>query len=205
MVRLIRQIRSLAVLIGMVLALPWPALCQADEIFPVVHNDTITVRVLNGKYGVPITHAHLTLAGGYDTRDIGLKLWQEELLTDRKGEVRLPNALANLPFLQILVKDHKLCEAHPKAGMFSVEQMRRDGLSAPNRCGTFAVEDAPGVFTVFVNGENGAAPTNRAGVASSVNAAAAPSLPIGKPAPAMESVETGMSTHPLRLRVEMRT
>lgn len=213
MVRLIRQIRSLAMSIGMVLALPWSALCQADEIFPVVHNDTITVRVLNGKYGVPITHAHLTLAGGYDARDIGLGLWQEELLTDKTGEVRLPNGLANLPFLRVLVTDHKLCQAHPKAGMFSVDRMRRDGLSAPNRCGTFAVEDAPGVFTVFVNGDNGTSPVIRGGGAAAVSTpaaravvpapapverqtSAAPTLPFSDPILAVSSVDPSASTNP---------
>ena len=202
MVQLIRPIRSLAMSIGMVVALPWSSLGQADEIFPVVHNDTITVRVLNGKYGVPITHAHLTLAGGYDARDIGLGLWQEELLTDKRGEVRLPNGLANLPFLQIRVADHKLCQAHPKAGMFSVDRMRRDGLSAPNRCGTFAVEDAPGVFTVFVNGENGAPPViHGGGGASPVGTPAdlaAPTFPIGNQALAAHSVEASAPTNPPR-------
>jgi hypothetical protein len=200
--------------VGMVLAFPWLALCQADEIFPVVHNDTITVRVLNGKYGVPITHAHLTLAGGYDARDIGLRFWQEELLTDKNGEMRLPNGLANLPFLQILVAGHKLCQAHPKASMFSVDRMRRDGLSAPNRCGTFAVEDAPGVFTVFVNGDNGAPPVIRTGGTSAVGpsaaraavpmpgpvdqASAAPTLEVRKPILAAASVEAGASINPAK-------
>jgi len=208
---MVRLIRSSAISIGIFLALPWAALGQADEIFPVVHNDTITVRVLNGKYGVPITHAHLTLAGGYDARDIGLGLWQEELLTDKKGEVRLPSGLANLPFLQILVTGHKLCQAHPKADMFSVERMRRDGLSSPNRCGTFAVEDAPGVFTVFVKGDNGTSPVihgdgtsplitaaNRVVVSPPApverQALAFPTLPVSKSALDRPSVEAGAST-----------
>jgi hypothetical protein len=38
----------------------------------------------------------------------------------------------------------------PGKASFSVELIRRDGLSAPNRCGTATVEDEPGVFTVFV-------------------------------------------------------
>ena len=210
---MVRFIRYLAMSMSIFLAVLGITPCGADETFPVTHNDTITVRVLNGRYGVPITHAHVTLAGGYDARDIGLGLWQEDLLTDKKGEMRLPNGLANLPFLQILVADHKLCQAHPKAGIFSVDRMRRDGLSAPNRCGTFAVEDAPGVFTVFVNGENGTPPVSRGGGASPVStpaaravapkpgpaerqSSAAPTPPVSSPALAASSVEAGLPTNP---------
>jgi hypothetical protein len=135
---------------GMGLALLTASLCGADEVFPVVHNEPITVRLVGGKDGQPLVHAHLILVGGYDENDIRHGLWQQETLTDEQGRARLSKALANLPFLQVWVGKKHLCEANVKTSHFSVELIRRDGLSAPNRCGTAVVEDAPGVFTVYV-------------------------------------------------------
>jgi len=125
---------------------------RADEVFPEVHKEAITVRVLDGKSGEPLAHAHLTLLGGYDNHDLKLGMWREEELTNQKGEVKLANGLANLPYLQVWVGGHGLCHGSPGKARFNVTRMRNEGLSAPNRCGTFVVEDAPGIFTVFVKG-----------------------------------------------------
>jgi len=35
--------------------------------------------------------------------------------------------------------------------MYSTDEIRRDGLSTPNRCGISTVANAHGVFIVFVN------------------------------------------------------
>jgi hypothetical protein len=128
------------------------ALTGAGEVIPVVHNEPITVRILSGTDGRPFVHLHLILIGGYDQSDLQSQFFREEVLTDAHGQVRLSNQLANLPWLQISVKK-KLCQANARGASFSVEQIRRDGLSASNRCGTATVDNAPGVFTVFIKGE----------------------------------------------------
>lgn len=201
MTQSIQLLRSLVLSMGAALVIQATALCDSNEIFPNAHNDPITVRIMNGKYGVPIGHAHLIVTGGYDERDIGLRLWREELLTDANGEVRLPNGLANLPLLQLTVAKHKLCQSHSKAAMFSVERMRRDGLSAPNRCGTATVEDAPGVFTVFVNGDNAAARAINNGLA--VQTARVPAAVSQTPTP-NSAVPTIAASAPLADRASDR-
>jgi hypothetical protein len=146
-----RRINKLLLALGFALAAT--AAYGGNEIFPVVSNQPITIRILSGHDGQPLTHLHLVLIGGYDQRDLRVQQFREEVLTDAHGRVQLSNQLANLPWLQVWVSKKPLCQAHPRTASFSVELIRRDGLSAPNRCGTATVENAPGVFTVFVKGK----------------------------------------------------
>ncbi len=143
-----------------------------SESFPAVHNEPITVRILGGKDGQPLGRLHLVLIGGYDAHDMREQIYRQEVLTDAQGQVRLSNQLANLPWLQVWVGRKSLCQLHPGNSSFSVELIRRDGLSAPNRCGKVAVAARPGVFTVFVKGK-GAAPSSGA-VASEPDPAPTP-------------------------------
>jgi hypothetical protein len=145
------MIRPVAIALLATLALLTAPASGAGETFPLIHNEPITVRVLNGKDGQPLAHLHLTLFAGYDPRDIHDRLWQQETLTDEQGRVQLSSQLRNLPWLQVLVS--KLCQANSRQASFSVERIRRDGLSAPNRCGVVTVQDTPGVLTVFVKGK----------------------------------------------------
>jgi len=126
------------------------AVCEASESFPVAHNEAIAVRVLDGKDGKPQAHAHVVLQAGYDRRDLGVGLWHEEALTDGEGMVRLSNALINLPLLRVGVLKRHSCQTDAGQAAFSVDRIRRDGLSAANRCGAAVVPVAPGVITVFV-------------------------------------------------------
>jgi hypothetical protein len=150
-------IRPIAVSLVAGLAFVSAAASGADETFPEVHRDPITIQVLGGKDGRPLGRLHLILIAGYDRTDMRKELFHEDAQTDAHGQVRLSNQMANLPWLQVWVDKKSLCQGNPRIASFSVELMRRDGLSAPNRCGMVTVEDHPGVFTVFVKGK-GAAP-----------------------------------------------
>jgi hypothetical protein len=129
------------------------AACGADEVFPVAHKEPLTVLVLDGNGGRPQARVHVVLVAGYDRHDLGLGLWREEAVTDGEGKVRLSDALRNLPLLRVEVLKRPACSAGTDKAAFSVERIRRDGLSGANRCGTATVDDAPGVFTVFVKGK----------------------------------------------------
>jgi hypothetical protein len=144
------MIRPLAVSLAAGLALLAPAMMCADETDAAVLNQQITVRILNGADGQPLAHLHLVLFAGYDQDDIRKQLWREETLTDEQGRARLSSQFAHLPWLQVSVTRRYLCQKNPDAASFSVELIRRDGLSAPNRCGIATVENTPGVFTLFV-------------------------------------------------------
>ncbi len=147
------MIRPLSFSLAAGTALLAASLSSVAESFPVVHNEPITVRILGGKNGLPFAHLHLVMLGGYDRSDLHDQFYRAEALTDARGQARLPKQLANLPWLQVWVTKKPLCQAKPRRDSFSVALIRRDGLSTPNRCGTATVEDAPGVFTVFVKGK----------------------------------------------------
>jgi hypothetical protein len=123
---------------------------RADEVFPVVHTDSITVRVLDGRDGKPQAWKRVVLVGGYDRRDLSHQEWRQEALTDSAGLVHLSSELTNLPWLRLDVLQAKDCGAETGPEALSVERIRTDGLSSANRCGRITAADAPGVFTVFV-------------------------------------------------------
>jgi len=165
------MIRPLTFSLAAGVALLAAPICGANESFPVVHSEPITVRVLSGQDGKPLAHLHLIVIAGYDQSDLRGQRWREETLTDAQGQALLSGQLANLPWLQLWVKNKPLCQTNPRKSGFSVERIRRDGLSAPNRCGTATVADVPGVFTVFVMSKS-PAPNG---------AAAAPPVPVVQP------------------------
>jgi hypothetical protein len=111
------MIRSLALSFGAGLAILAAQVSGADETFPVVHNEPITIRILSGKTAQPLAYAHLILVAGYDQRDLQLQMWHEEALTDDHGNARLPGALANLPLLRVWVAKKQLCQDAP--GVFT--------------------------------------------------------------------------------------
>jgi hypothetical protein len=163
------MIRTLALTLrafafGIAIALLAASAARADETFPVVHTEPITIHILDGVSGQPLVHTHVQLLGGYDQNDIDRRIWVEELLTDEQGDVQLSNQLANLPFLQVRVEKAPLCQSETRS--FSVERMRRDGLSAANRCGIATVENTPGEFAVFVKGRKAMHGAHRAEAAA---------------------------------------
>jgi len=129
---------------------------RAQTSIPVDHREPITIRIVDSDDGHPIAHLHLALAAGYDRRDLEGHLWMEDAMTDEHGNVRLPSTLMNLPWLQVWLPKSNTCKAGPRTQTFSVERMRNDGTSAPNRCGTVTVTDLPGVLTVFARSRKGA-------------------------------------------------
>ncbi|MGA7830020.1 MAG: hypothetical protein WCA21_03565 [Terracidiphilus sp.] len=151
------MIRSFVLPLAAGLALLNAPIYAAVETIPVIHNEPITIQILRGSDGLPLAHLHLILIAGYDQHDLRIQLFREEVISDANGRVRLSSQLANLPWLQVWVNKKPLCQAHPHSASFSIEVIRRDGLSAPNRCGTATVPDAPGLFTVFVKGNRSAA------------------------------------------------
>jgi hypothetical protein len=134
-------------------ALLVPTLCTAGEVFPAVHSEPITVRLLSGRDGRPQPWMHVVLIGGYDRRDLARGQWREEGMTDALGNLRLSNGLRNLPWLQLSVRNGHACAPGAARAVFSLELIRRDGVSVANRCGGEAIPNSPGVLTFYVKGK----------------------------------------------------
>ncbi len=124
------------------------------ETFPVEHREPLTVRALSGKTGRPVAHLRLTMTAGYDGHDLEQRLWRVEGSTDERGELRMPRAIAELPFLQVRVKKGRLCQT---ASAFVTDRIRNEGLNAPNSCGFIRAQEEPRVLVLFVRGEEEAA------------------------------------------------
>jgi hypothetical protein len=148
--------RNLTIWVGVAMLMLTARVCLAGEVFPVVHHEPIAVRVLDGRGGGPQAWVRVVLVAGYDRRDLRLALWREETLTDADGEVRLSEALRNLPLLRVEVLKRHACSSGREAAI-GVERIRLSGLSGANRCGFASAENAPGVFTVFVKGKRASA------------------------------------------------
>jgi hypothetical protein len=144
------MLRISTFLLGTLVAFLAVTPCSAGEVFPVIHGEPITVRIVDGKAGKPQPKMHVLLVAGYTRRDLAQGLWSEEAITDSSGAVHLSDSLRNLPLLRVAVLKRHACEPDMPGSAWSVERIRRDGLSSANRCGTIALPDAPGVFTVFV-------------------------------------------------------
>jgi hypothetical protein len=121
----------------------------AVESIPADHPEPITIRILNGKNGLPLPHLHLALIAGYDERDIRHHLWGEEVSTDSSGEARLPQGLVDFGFLQVSLRKAKACRRNPQGERYNLATIRRDGLSTPNDCSILRMLDRPGVLTIF--------------------------------------------------------
>jgi hypothetical protein len=116
------------------------------------------VYILDGSDGHPLAHIHLNLTAGYNQSDLKLEMWHQEVLTEGHGNAPLPDGMINLPLLRITVPGRHLCLADSGSAVFSVDQIRRAGLSAPNLCGTATAAEAPGILTVFVKSKPVKAP-----------------------------------------------
>lgn len=151
-------------------------ICSASEPFPVVHHEPLTVRVLDGTSGKPRAGLRVVLAGGYTERDIALGLWQEGARTNASGEVRIPDALANLPFLRVWVIKAKSCQPKGAPGRLLVDRIRNEGWNTDNICGTSTSAATPGKLVLFVK-SNSASDTE-----APSEPAAATEASVGKPA-----------------------
>lgn len=149
-----------------------PLVCAASEPFPVVHHEPLTVRVLDGASGQPRAGLRVVLAGGYTERDIALGLWQEGIMTNASGEVRIPDALANLPFLRVWVVKTKSCQIKGAPGRLVVDRIRNEGVRSENSCGAATVAATPGTLVLFVR--TGSGPVGGTATASAAPAPPAP-------------------------------
>src|ERR1035437_5192033 len=69
---------------------------SSGETFPVLHREPITIRIVDGKTGPPLTHVHLAILGGirparYSQRDVAgrddNRRWRQCTIADLPGEL----------------------------------------------------------------------------------------------------------------------
>ena|SRR5216683_4342690 len=110
---------------------------------------TITIYVLDGKSGKPISGEHLLVTEGDSLEEVRQQKNHYDLRTDAQGKATMPVASNVNSQIQVWVDFHVLCQKTPNAGSFSVNEIMERGMSTPNNCGSVSVESGPGKFFVF--------------------------------------------------------
>jgi len=107
----------------------------------------ITVRVLDGRNGNPMTHQHILIFSGLSTETV--KQHGTDITTDKDGVGTLTiNPIEN-KLLQVFVDGHALCYPNPNQSSFKVDEIIANGLATPNNCSNLVRETSPGHFIVF--------------------------------------------------------
>ncbi len=123
---------------------------HAQESFPEIHNQPIKIHMLDAEDGSPKANLRVILVAGYSQDDLRKGLWREETATDSDGDLKLPRTMLNLPWMQVIVAQGKLCTYKQPAPGLSIEHIREEGLSAPNPCGLASASEKPGELNFFV-------------------------------------------------------
>ena len=124
---------------------------RAQESFPEIHNQPIKIHLLDAEDGSPKANFRVILVAGYSQDDLRRGLWRQDASTDAEGDLKLPQAMLNLPWMQVIVAQGSLCRFKQPAQGLSVEHIREEGLSAPNPCGLAAANEKPGELNFFVH------------------------------------------------------
>jgi hypothetical protein len=124
---------------------------QAQESFPEIHNHPIRIHLLDADDGSPKSNFRVILVAGYNQDDLRKGLWRQDAATNSDGDLQLPKTMLNLPWMQVIVPQSKLCSFKQPAQGLSIERIREEGLSAPNQCGLANAQEKQGELNLFVS------------------------------------------------------
>jgi hypothetical protein len=111
-------------------------------------DESITIRVINGKTGKPIPHARLIVFQGRSSEDVRLQKNVVDAETDGNGvaSVVVPPSLTRI---QVWVDWNHLCQKSPNLNSYGVIDIQTNGANTPNDCGAIKREAVPGELVVF--------------------------------------------------------
>ena len=113
-------------------------------------DNAIVIDVVDGKSGNPIPNEHILVFQGATTEDVrAQKNPSKELKTDANGAALLAVDDPSILRIQVWVDWHVLCQEKPNEQSYSVENIRKVGLSSPNNCGSVVRENIPSHLIVF--------------------------------------------------------
>ncbi len=112
--------------------------------------NAITIHVLDGKNGKPVSGEHVIVAQGSSPEEVRLQKNHYDLHTNQQGIaiLHVDNMLDSR--IQVWVDFHVLCQKSPNFESFSVREIVQTGVSTANSCGSVAVESGPRKLFVFV-------------------------------------------------------
>jgi hypothetical protein len=110
-------------------------------------DNKIVIHVIDGRNGKPVSNEHILIFQGVSAEDIRELKNHLDLQTDANGMAFLPTDA--MPQIQVSVDWHKVCQSSSSKLIFSLEEIKKNGVATPNTCGSIARKLAPNQFYVF--------------------------------------------------------
>lgn len=109
----------------------------------------VTVRAVDGRNGRPFKNSHLLIFGGSSPQELFQHAEHFDLHTNEHGIAKLAPVPKSLRFLQVWVDGATPCDSSPNTVALSLEQILRQGLSAPNSCSSLREPAEPRQLLIF--------------------------------------------------------
>jgi len=109
----------------------------------------ITVQVLDGRNGKPLTDQHVLVFTGPSSDAVKTHAQHTGVTTDKDGMGTLTIDSAETQWLQVFADGRIPCFPNPNQASFSVSDIVSKGLVTPNNCSALVREPSPGHFIIF--------------------------------------------------------
>ncbi len=124
---------------------------------PVQTGSKITIHVLDGKSGKPISNEHLLI---FLTNDKGVPQTEHiDRRTDTDGLVVLSSKDVPFRFIQVWVDWHVLCVKRPNSVVYAISEVLEQGIISQDECGGIKVQPEPGDLYIFARSRHWWEPT----------------------------------------------
>jgi hypothetical protein len=112
-------------------------------------SQTVTLKIVNGITGKPLTNQRLVVFAGKNADDVRFQKHVYDLKTDTSGLASLTVDDSDLKRIQVWADFQHLCQATPNFRSFDLAEIASTGLSTPNDCGSITLKITPGTLTIF--------------------------------------------------------
>jgi hypothetical protein len=110
---------------------------------------SVVLCLLDGKNGKSIGNEHLLVFYGTTAEDVHAEKNHRDLRTDINGKSVLTLDDSSILLIQVFSDGHILCQQKSNTDSYSVEQIKRTGLSTQNTCGPVHRENTPDQFVIY--------------------------------------------------------
>lgn len=115
----------------------------------VAQSINITVQVLDGRNGKPLSDQHVLVFTGLSSNAVKSHAEHTGLTTGKDGVGTLTIFPSETQWLQVFADGRVLCYPDPNQSSFSVSEIMSKGLVTPNNCSKLVRAASPGHFIIF--------------------------------------------------------
>ena len=128
------------------------AVCSAIAFatFGVAQQNSITIQVIDGKSGNPVSDARVLVFTGDTVTNLRTHKGSKEAHTNQQGLAIIPIDPETTKWIQPWVDWKHQCSENPNEVHIEVEQIKQTGVQGNNACGKATQLAIPGRLTLFV-------------------------------------------------------